>query len=115
VVGAVFAETSFIFRPNATANHYLDRAGPSRDAEVESALIVRADGSVEADLSTSTSWFGRGSNVLSRTMYPGDTLFVPEKQDRRTGYSKFIQGAKEWTTILYQFGLGVAALKILRQ
>jgi SLBB domain len=115
VVGAVLAETSFIHRSNATAQHYLDRAGPTRDAEAESSMIIRADGSVEADLSTSNSWFGRGSTVLSRTLYPGDTLFVPEKVDRRTGYSKFIQGAKDWTAILYQFGIGAAALKTLRQ
>jgi protein involved in polysaccharide export with SLBB domain len=115
VVGAVTAETSFIYRANTTAAHYLQRAGPTRDAEEDSAMIIRADGSVESDLSAARSWFGVGSNVLSRTMYPGDTLFVPEKIDRRTGYSKFIQGAKDWTSILYQFGLGVAAIKILRQ
>ncbi len=115
VVGAVLAETSFIYRPKAAASHYLDRAGPTRDAEEESAMIIRADGSVESDYSANRSWFGRGSTVLSRPMYPGDTLFVPEKVDRRTGYTKFIQGAKDWTSILYQFGLGVAAIKVLRE
>jgi protein involved in polysaccharide export with SLBB domain len=114
VVGAVLAETSFIHRASVKAQHYLDRAGPTRDAETDSSMIIRADGSVEADLTTSNSWFGRGSTVLSRTLYPGDTLFVPEKIDRRTGYSKFIQGAKDWTTILYQFGLGAAAFKVLK-
>jgi hypothetical protein len=78
-------------------------------------MIIRADGTVETDYSISRSWFGRGSNVLSRPMGPGDTLFVPEKIDRRTGYTKFIQGAKDWTSILYQFGLGVAAIKVLRE
>ncbi len=115
VVEAVMAETSFIYRANATANNYLTRAGATRDAEVESAMIIRADGSVETDLSATNSWFGRGTTVLSRLMYPGDTLFVPEKVDRRTGYSKFIQGAKDWTAILYQFDIGAAALKTLRQ
>jgi protein involved in polysaccharide export with SLBB domain len=115
VVGAVMAETSFIYRPNSAAKHYLDRAGVTRDAEEESSMIIRADGSVESDLSVSRSWFGRGSTVLTRTMYPGDTLFVPEKVDRTTAYNKFIQGAKDWTSIFYQFGLGVAGIKILRQ
>jgi protein involved in polysaccharide export with SLBB domain len=115
VVGAVMAETSFIYRANTTANNYLARAGATRDAEVDSAMIIRADGSVETDLSAANSWFGRGTTVLTRPMYPGDTLFVPEKVDRRTGYSKFIQGAKDWTSILYQFGIGAAALKTLRQ
>ena len=109
------AETSFIYRANTQASHYLERAGPTRDAEEDSSLIIRADGSVESDYSANRSWFGRGSTVLGRQMYPGDTLFVPEKVDRRTGYTKFIQGAKDWTSILYQFGLGVAAIKVLRQ
>jgi protein involved in polysaccharide export with SLBB domain len=115
VVGAVLAETSFIYRPEAPASYYLDRAGPTRDAEEESSMIIRADGTVETDYSVSRSWFGRGSSVLSRPMGPGDTLFVPEKIDRRTGYTKFIQGAKDWTSILYQFGLGVAGIKVLRE
>jgi protein involved in polysaccharide export with SLBB domain len=115
VVGAVTAESSFIYKANTQASHYLERAGPTRDAEEDSSMIIRADGSVESDRSIERSWFGRGSTILSRTMYPGDTLFVPEKIDRRTGYTKFIQGAKDWTSILYQFGLGVAAIKILRQ
>jgi protein involved in polysaccharide export with SLBB domain len=115
VVGAVMAETSFIYRANSTANNYLMRAGATRDAEVESAMIIRADGSVESDFTAASSWFGRSTTVLTRPMHPGDTLFVPEKVDRRTGYSKFIQGAKDWTAILYQFGLGAAALKTLRQ
>jgi hypothetical protein len=42
---------------------------------------------------------------------PGDTIFVPAEMDRST----FIQTAKDWTQILYQFGLGAAALKTIRQ
>jgi hypothetical protein len=34
--------------------------------------------------------------------------------DRRTAYTQFIQGAKDWTTILYQFGIGAAAFRTLR-
>jgi protein involved in polysaccharide export with SLBB domain len=115
VVGAVMAETSFIYRAESLASHYLNRAGLTRDAEEESSMIIRADGSVDSDLSISRSWFGRGTSVLSKTLYPGDTLFVPEKVDRTTGYTKFIQGAKDWTSILSQFGLGVAGLRVLRQ
>jgi protein involved in polysaccharide export with SLBB domain len=115
VVGAVMAETSFLYRAEALASHYLNRAGLTRDAEEESSMIIRADGSVDSDLRVSRSWFGRGTSVLTKPLYPGDTLFVPEKVDRTTGYTKFIQGAKDWTSILYQFGLGVAGLKVLRQ
>jgi polysaccharide export outer membrane protein len=40
---------------------------------------------------------------------PGDTVFVPEDLERVTWW----EGTKELTTILYQFGLGAAALKFL--
>ena len=40
---------------------------------------------------------------------PGDTLFVPEELDKTT----FVQYAKDWTQILAQFALGVAAFVTL--
>ncbi len=46
---------------------------------------------------------------------PGDSVFVPGVLDRRSAYSVFIQGFKDWTSILYQFGLSAAAIKTLRQ
>ena len=42
---------------------------------------------------------------------PGDTLFVPEQLDKTT----FVQHAKDWTQILAQFALGVAAFVTLTQ
>jgi hypothetical protein len=37
---------------------------------------------------------------------PGDTIFVPEELNKTT----FVQAAKDWTQILYQFGLGIAGI-----
>jgi hypothetical protein len=45
---------------------------------------------------------------------PGDTIVVPEKLDKQTGWTKFMQGAREWTQILANFGLGAAAIKTLK-
>jgi hypothetical protein len=42
---------------------------------------------------------------------PGDTIVVPEDYER----TSFVKNLKDWTQILYQFGLGVAAIKVLRQ
>jgi len=39
---------------------------------------------------------------------------VPALVDRRSAYSLFIDGAKDWTSLLYQFALGAAAFKTLR-
>ena len=50
---------------------------------------------------------------MSAALQPGDAIFVPEEVDKRTGYTRFIEGAKDWTQLLYQFGIGAAAWKSL--
>jgi hypothetical protein len=40
---------------------------------------------------------------------PGDTLVVPARVDRETKYNGFIRGLKDWTQILSNLGIGVAA------
>ena len=44
-------------------------------------------------------------------LMPGDTIVVPEDFDRVT-WTKVL---KDYGTILYQFGLGAAALKVIKQ
>ena len=44
-------------------------------------------------------------------LLPGDTVVVPEEIDRVT-WTKVL---KDYGQILYQFGLGAAALKVIRQ
>lgn len=114
VVGAVQAETSFIHKPGYTVGDYIEKAGPTASANLDAALLIRADGTVQAN-KAQRSWTGRGnSQFMSTLMQPGDTLFVPEELDRRSAYTQFIQGAKDWTSILYQFGIGAAAFKTLK-
>ena len=114
VFGEVMAEASFIHNPSATVSDYLDKAGLTRDADTSNIMLVRADGSVQSS-SNRGGWFGLGSaTIASKKPNPGDTIFVPGVVDRRSAYTQFIQGAKDWTTLLYQFGLGAAAYKTLR-
>ncbi len=112
VFGEVMAETSFIHNPAFTVANYLDKAGLTRDADVDNIMLVRADGSAEA-ASGRTTFFSFSSSLSSKKLNPGDTIFVPGVIDRRSAYSVFIQGAKDWTALLYQFGLGAAELKTL--
>jgi len=110
VIGAVFSETTFLYKENKTVNDYLKLAGTTKEADIEQIFVIRADG-------TSSSSFHKSffqSDVQNATVYPGDTIVVPELVDRQTAYTKFIQGAKDWTSILYQFGLGAAGIKVLR-
>jgi protein involved in polysaccharide export with SLBB domain len=110
VFGEVFAESSFIHKPGSTVKDYISKAGLTRDADADSLLLIRADGTVEGN--SNSFW---GSSLTGKKLNPGDSIFVPGVLDRRSVYSQFIQGFKDWTTILYQFGLSAAAIKTLRQ
>jgi len=110
VLGSVFSETTFIYKEKKTVNDYLNLAGPTKEADFEQIFVIRADGSA----TSSYHKYFYESNIKNAVVYPGDTIIVPELIDRQTTYTKFIQGAKDWTAILYQFGLGAAGLKILR-
>ena len=113
VYGAVYAETSFLHAPGKPVSEYIDQAGPTANALLEGALVIRADGSVFANRAQ-RSWAGLGNGrFMASTLEPGDAIFVPEEIDKRTGYTRFIEGAKDWTQLLYQFGIGAAAWKQL--
>lgn len=109
VFGSVYNSGSFIHPGRRTLGDFLQRAGgPTSAAEYEGVFVVRANGSV-----LSARQGGRFNGVdrfEAMAALPGDTIFVPEKLQRVT----FVQGAKDWTQILYQFGLGVAALLAIR-
>lgn len=113
VAGAVFADSSFIYEAGKTVGDYLDQAGLTRDADVDSVMLVRADGTVESNAAR-TGFFNMGkAGFFSTRVNPGDSIFVPELVDRRSFWTKFMQNAKDWTQLVYQFGLGAAALRTL--
>lgn len=115
VFGAVTAETSFVYRFEFAVRDYLARAGLTRDADADFTAVIRADGTVESSNDIGRSWLtGWGGDVMDKRLNPGDSIFVPEKFDKRSRYTRFIDGAKDWTAILYQFGLGAAGLKVLK-
>ncbi len=114
VFGAVTAETSFLYRQNFTVADYLDRAGTTRDADMDYVAIVRADGTFEGVSTSARGWLNMRQETLDKRLNPGDSIYVPEKFDKRTAYMRFVDGAKDIGTIFYQFGLGFAALKTIR-
>ena len=106
VLGSVFQQNAFVYRPQRSVNDYLQQAGGlTVSADKSEMYVIRADGTAKSG--QSGGWFtGIGSTALN----PGDTVVVPEKIDRST----FMQSLKEWTSIFYQFGLGAAGLKVLK-
>lgn len=106
VLGAVFQPNSFIYRPNRNAADYLALAGgETAAADLSEAYLIRADGTAQSG--KSVSWFSGFGGLL---VNPGDTVVVPDSVDRST----WRQSLKEWTSILYQFGLGAAGLRVLK-
>jgi protein involved in polysaccharide export with SLBB domain len=114
VFGAVYAENALVHREGYTVKDYLERAGLMRDADVSAAMLIRADGTVRAS-TAQHSLFGFGeSGFLGTRVFPGDSIFVPERLDKRTPYTQFMQSAKDITQLFFQFGLGAAAVRTLR-
>ncbi|MEQ1592322.1 MAG: SLBB domain-containing protein [Thiobacillaceae bacterium] len=111
-VGEVYNENAIIYRPGKTVGDVLKTAGANDNAEPDNAFVLRADGSVKA-ARDNNSLFGLGG-FESIELMPGDTVVVPAKLDRETGWTKFVIGLKDWTQILYQLGLGAAAWKTLK-
>ena len=107
VFGSVFSAGSYLHSGGRTVADYLRLAGgPTRRADANSVFVVRANGTVTSSLAES-SFFSRGNQISGVATEPGDTIFVPDEINRTT----WVQGAKDWTQILYQFGLGIAGLK----
>src|SRR6266851_5710683 len=108
VFGSVYTESSFIYRPEKRVADYLSQAGgPTKSADEGSIYVLRADGSVK---SKQQMGFFTASLERSRLM-PGDSIVVPEELDRTT----ITRALKDISQIFYQFGLGAAAVKVIRQ
>jgi hypothetical protein len=66
---------------------------------------LKADGSV-----FNRQHSGWLSGFNGQRVMPGDTIVIPEQLDK----TSWIKDLKDWTQILYQFGIGAAALKVLK-
>ncbi len=111
VFGSVFNAGSYLLVKGATLDDVMRLAGGAKKgADTGSVFVVRANGSVVSARQSTSGWLSLGSGIDHLAALPGDTVFVPEELDKTT----FIQAAKDWTQILYQFGLGAAALKTIK-
>jgi len=105
VYGSVYNQTAFVHRPGKTIGDYLDQAGgPTRQADSGSTYVLRADGSVISK--RQAGWL---SAFGSRTLMPSDAIVVPEDY----APISWVKELRDWSQIFYQFGLGVAAIKVL--
>ena len=111
VFGSVFNAGSFLYSTGGAVTDFMQLAGgPTRGADTGSVFVLRANGSVVSARQKSRGWLMAGGSLDGVNAEPGDTIFVPEELNKTT----FIQEAKDWTQILYQFGIGAAALKTIK-
>jgi polysaccharide export outer membrane protein len=96
VVGAVYQEGSSLYRKGLTMRDYIRSAALIQTADPKASYVVRPDGSVS-------------THRDDLELVPGDAIVVPERIDREST----VRALKDWTQILYQFGLGAAGLRIL--
>lgn len=108
--GAVNNENVFVYKPGRTVEDVLRIAGVTEDGELDQAFVLRADGTVVARKDRS-GWFSGSFDSLA--LMPGDTVVVPQKVDRETKWTFITRVVKDWTQILANLGLGIAAINTL--
>lgn len=113
-VGAVNNDNAVIWKPGRTVEETLRLAGPTEAADLDHAFLLRVDGTVLSKGQQGAWLFSLSSGFDSLALMPGDTVVVPEKSDRKTAWTHFMVGLKDWTQILYQMGLGIAAWKTIK-
>lgn len=107
VFGTVYNESSFLYAPDKNVTDYLSLAGgPRKQADKGNIYVLRADGSVVSRRQSGFLWGSLGNVRLM----PGDAIVVPEDFERTT----WMKDLKDWSQIFFQFGLGVAAIEVLR-
>lgn len=107
VFGSVYTQNSFLYDPHKRAVDYIRQAGgETRTADAKRSYIVRADGSI-LSRQFSTSLFL--NNFESTRLNPGDAVIVPERVDKRP----LLRNLVDIATIIGQFGLGIAAIRVL--
>jgi hypothetical protein len=108
-IGSVVNENSLIYRPGRTVGDVLKSAGLTEEADPKAAFLLRADGSIVSR--QGSSFF---NHFESTVVMPGDTLVVPQRIDRETGYNFLVRALRDWTQIFSNLGIGAAAIRTLR-
>ncbi|MCX7263557.1 MAG: SLBB domain-containing protein [Burkholderiales bacterium] len=107
--GSVNNDNVFIFRQGKTVGDVITSAGVNEDSELSQAFVLRADGSIFSR--KAAGWF---TSFESAKLMPGDTVVVPSKVDRESGYNTLMRGLRDWTQIFSNLGIGAAAIRTLR-
>jgi polysaccharide biosynthesis/export protein len=108
VMGEVVTPSTLIYDPQKRIREYLRKSGgATRFADQARIFVLRADGSTLSKHSPSDMGNVSFDNVK---LMPGDAIVVPQKLPK-IGIKDDL---KDWGQIMSQFGLGVAAINLLK-
>jgi len=69
--------------------------------------VIRADGSLRSKQRGYNAWLAGGFEGMR--LNPGDTIVVPEQLNK----TPLITSVKDWSQVIANFAIGVAAIKVL--
>jgi protein involved in polysaccharide export with SLBB domain len=108
VLGAVYNQNSFVYRPGGEVLSFLNLAGGANSsADRGREFVIRANGDVLSRTVVKSVW---GNEFYHLKLYPGDTIIVPEKIIK----SSALRGILDWTQIFSQLAFGAAAINVLK-
>jgi protein involved in polysaccharide export with SLBB domain len=114
VQGQVRKPGQYFMPASATLADAIEQAGGTKKgADADELFVIRANGEARS-LSRGSSVLGfqlTASDSQQLQVYPGDTVVVPENMNKTTVFREL----RDYATLIYQLGLGVAAFKVLRE
>jgi protein involved in polysaccharide export with SLBB domain len=109
VLGSVYNENTFRFRPDKQVGAYLRIAGgPTRDADKSRIFVIHADGTVVSR--AQQTGLLTGNRFDSLRLMPGDAIIVPQRFKIRSG----LVALRDWTAIFSQLALGAASINVIK-
>lgn len=97
VIGQVYTESTFVHKAGKSVQDYVEQAGGPLGKKNSIIYVARADGTIS-----------RASDDTE--VNPGDSIAIMDDLSRKS----LTKSIKDWTQILYQFGLGAAAFNSLK-
>lgn len=107
VMGAVYNNNSFIYKPGKTVADYLRLSGGvTKDGDGGRSFVIRASGATVSSQQHNSLLV---NNFKAMRLMPGDTIVVPAKINR----GALLRGLKDWSQVFQQFALGAAGISVL--
>ncbi|MBT1070975.1 SLBB domain-containing protein [Geobacter chapellei] len=101
VFGQVYNTSTIIHEQGEPLTYYLEKSGgATKDADMDEAYVIRADGSVSSRQNAPSSFIFFDS-FMSTELNPGDSVVVPQRMQR----TAWLREIKDITTIISQIAL----------